>query len=160
MFEKEEDIVNDKEYDYNCTRIGFTELDVKAWKQGSGDELKKWLGVGMYKTKFVLKEGKVSSYNNLKECEELDKALNEKLTEELFNEMCEQYFKLIKESEDAKTTDEIHSIMVKCWPIWIVFDILDNYPYFGTDKMIRRALRIRTEHQGFYYKLSKLLNNN
>lgn len=151
-------IENDEEYGYDCTKIGFTELDIKAWKEGSGDELKKWLGVGMYKTKFIFKAGKVTSYNNLKECEELDKALNKKLTEELFHKMCDKYFELIEESESAKNKEVIYKIMVKCWPIWIIFDILDNFPYFGTNSMLRRAMRIRTQNQDFYYKLSKRLN--
>ena len=159
MQEEDLDVKNDKEYGYDCTKIGFTELDVKIWKKGSGDELKKWLGVGMYKTKFVFNNGSVSSYNNLKECEELDKALNEKLTEGLFNKMCERYFELIEEFKNAEIK-KISEIMIKCWPIWIVIDILDNYPYFGTEHMLRRAMRIRTQHQEFYYKLSKKLNEN
>lgn len=146
-----------KGYVENCTRIGFTELDVKAWKEGSGDELKTWLGVGMYKTKFIFNNGNVTAYNNIKECYELDKALNEKLTEELFHEMCDKYFELIDESKNVKNEEEIYKIIVKCWPIWIVFDILDNYPYFGNDKMLRRVMRIRTHGQDFSYKLSKKL---
>jgi len=149
---------NGEEYGYDCTRIGFTELDIKVWKEGSGDELKKWVGVGMYKTKFIFNNGSVTSYNNLHECEELDKALNTKLTEELFNNMCDKYFELIEKSKNAKTKEDIHKIMIKCWPMWIIFDILDNYPYFGTDNMLRRTMRIRTQTEDFYYKLSKRLN--
>ncbi len=151
-------IENGEEYGYNCTRIGLTELDIRAWKAGSGDELKKWLGVGMYKTKFIFNEGSVSSYNNLRECEFLDKALEEKLTNELFERMCERYFELIEKSKSAKTKEEIYNIMVMCWPMWIIFDILDNYPYFGTDNILRRLMRIRTQTQDFYYKMSKRLN--
>ena len=148
--------INDEEYGYDCTKIGITEFDVKTWKEGSGDELKKWLGVGMFKTHFIFNKGSVTSYNNLKECEKLDKALEEKLTEKLFNEMCEEYFRLIEESKKIRTKEEAHKIMVKCWPIWIIIDILDNYPRFGTDKILRRAMRIRIQHQDFYYKLSKI----
>ncbi|MFA5953198.1 MAG: hypothetical protein WC812_01255 [Candidatus Pacearchaeota archaeon] len=157
--EEKQDIKNNEEYGYDCTKIGFTKLDVQIWKQGSGDELKKWLGVGMYKTKFIFNNGSVTSYNNLKECEELDKALKEKLTEKLFNKMCEKYFELIEESKSAKTKEDIYKIMVKCWPMWIIFDILDNYPYFGTDYMLRRTMKIRTQYQDFYYILSKKLKN-
>ncbi|MFH1365685.1 MAG: hypothetical protein ABIH28_03815 [archaeon] len=151
-------IENGEEYAYDCTKIGFTESDIKAWKEGAGDELKRWLGVGMYKTKFIFNEGSVTSYNNLKECEELDKALKQKLTEELFNKMCDKYFELIEDAKIAKTKEDIYKIMVKCWPMWIIFDILDNYPCFGTDNMLRRIMRIRTQTQDFYYNLSKRLN--
>lgn len=146
------------EYAYNCTRIGFTELDIKAWNEGSGNELKKWLGVGMFKTKIIFNDGSIAFYNNTEECDKLDKALNKGLTEELFHRMCDRYFELIDESENAKSKEEVYKITVKCWPIWIVFDILDNYPYFGSDTMLRRIMRIRTKHQDFYYKLSKRLN--
>jgi len=151
-------IENGEEYVYDCTKIGFTELEIKARKEGSGDELKKWLGVGMYKTKFIFNDGSVTSYNNLRECEELDNALNKKLTEELFNKMCDNYFELIEEYKNAKTKEDIRKIMIKCWPMWIIFDILDNYPHFGTDSMLRRTMRIRTQTQDFYYKLLKRLN--
>jgi len=151
-------IEDGEEYAYDCTRIGFTELDIQVWKEGAGDELKKWLGVGMYKTKFIFNKGSVTSYNNLKECEEFDKKLDQELTEELFNNMCDKYFELIEESKSAKTKEEIRKIMIKCWPIWIIFDILDNYPDCGTDSMLRRVMRIRTQTQDFYYKLSKSLN--
>ena len=152
-------IENGEEYEYDCARIGFTELEVQARKEGSGDELKKWLGVGMYKTKFIFNDGSVTSHNNLKECEKLDKALNQKLTEELFNNMCDKYFELIEESRSAKAKEEIRKIMVKCWPMWIIFDILDNYPDCGTDSMLRRVMRIRTHKQDFFYELSKKLND-
>lgn len=155
----EKKIIEDGEdYEYDCTRIGFTELDVQIWKEGAGDGLKKWLGAGIYKTKFVFHEGSVTSYLNTKECEEFDNALEEELTEELFNRMCERYFELIEKSKNAKTKEEVHKIMVECWPIWIIFDILDNYPECGTDSMLRRVMRIRTQKQDFFYELSKKLN--
>lgn len=146
-------------YYYDCTRMGFTKLDVKAWKEGSGDELKRWFGVGLYKTKFIFEGSNVLSYNDIGECDELDKALNEKLNEELFDKMCNRYFELMKEAESTNNKKELYKITVKCWPMWIVFDILDNYPYFGTKEMLRRLMRIKTTWQDWGYKLAERLND-
>lgn len=146
-------------YYYDCTRLGFTKLDVKAWKEGEGDELKKWLGVGLYKTKFIFNNGNVVSYNNIEECNELDNALDENLTEELFDAMCNNYFELIKEAENTEDKKVLYNIAVKCWAIQTVFDILDNYPIFGTDGMLRRLMRIRTNYQDWGYKLAERMNN-
>lgn len=123
------------------TRIGFTFDDADAWKKGEGDELKKWIGFGFYKTKFICKNGNVTAVYDNNEVKEFEKVLDDKLTEELFDRMCEEYFKAIEEKN-----------IVKAWPMLTIFDELSKYPEYGNDYMLRRLMRIRESTQSVFYK--------
>ncbi len=139
----------------NITRMDLTSFDIRAWKEGEGSELKKWIGFGFYKTKFVNNNGSTTIYYDKKECEEFDRVLDKKLTEELFNEMCDRFYELIEESENTKTDEDIYGITIKCWPIWTILDALSKYPEWGNGVMLRRLIRVREFTESFSYELSK-----
>ena len=79
--------------------------------------------------------------------------LDEKLTEELFNELCDYFFELIGQADNLNTKEEIFNISVKLWPAYTIFDELSKYPEFGNDSMVRRLIRIRTTTESFSYEL-------
>jgi len=141
------------------TRIGLSPIDVAAWKEGEGEELKRWIGFGFYKTKFIYNESSTIINYDEKECEVFGEVLDEKLTEELFNNICDRFFELIEESKSVNTNNEIYKIMVKCWPMWTIFDELSKYPEYGNDNMIRRLIRVRKETESFSYELSSRIKN-
>ena len=131
---------------YKINRIGFNSKDAEDWRLGEGRELKKWIGFGFYKTNFIINNGSVTAIYDHKEVEQFDKVLNEMLDEELFDRMCEEYFKIIYNYDGN---------MVKVWPILTIFDELSKFPEYGNDYMIRRLKRIRESTESFFYKNPK-----
>ena len=67
-------------------------FDTKAWYEGESKELEKWFGVGFYNTIFVSNDNIVTIYYDKDECDKFDEAMDKKLTENLFNELCDFFF--------------------------------------------------------------------
>ena len=129
-------------------------FDTKAWYEGESKELEKWFGVGFYNTIFVSNDNIVTIYYDKDECDKFDEAMDKKLTENLFNELCDFFFELIKEAGNIESDEDIFKITVKCWPAFTIFDEISKYPEWATDSMLRRLIRIRTTTETFSYELA------
>lgn len=124
--------------------------NLESWRIGESDELKKWIGFGFYKSKFTLKNRVLTIEYNDKEIIEFDKALEKYLDEELFDKMCDRFFKLIELSK----TESNFEIEVKCMPILTIFDEISKYPQWANERMMRRLIRVRQSTHEFIYKLN------
>ncbi|MEK6906021.1 MAG: hypothetical protein AABW81_00175 [Nanoarchaeota archaeon] len=149
----------EKKYIKEITRLDYYLIDVMAWYEGESSELKKWLEFGFYNSFFVVENNNLEVYYDLEECEEFDKVLEEKLTEDFFNRLCDYFFELIEQSKNAETKDEIFKIIVKCWPALVIFEEISNYPEYASDSMLRRIIRLRKTTESFSYNLSKKVNS-
>jgi len=130
-------------------------FDIRAWYEGESKELEKWIGFGFYNTIFISENSKVTIYYEKEECDKFDKILDEKLTEELFNNLCDNLFEIIGASEDVKSNEEIYNLSVKSWPTLTIFDEVSKYPEYATDPMLLRLIRVRKETEAFPYELSR-----
>ena len=133
--------------------------DLKAWYIGESSELKKWIGFGFFNHLFFYQNKLIQLYYNLKEGNEFHNVLKQKLTEDLFDNLSNNFFELIEESEKINSHNELFKIMIKSWPAFTIFDEISKYPEFATESMIRRLRRIRTSTESFSYELSKRLNH-
>lgn len=128
-------------------------FDVKAWYEGESKELEKWLGFGFYNHLFVCKNKMVRLYYDAEEGDAFDKVLNKELDEELFDKLCDNIFEQIEKSKDAKTDKEIYELIVKCWPSFVIFDIISKYPEYASETMMRRLMRVRKATESFAYEI-------
>ncbi len=133
--------------------------DVQAWNEGESTELKKWFGFGLFNHLFISEKRMVRLYYNYEEGEEFWNLLENNLTEELFNQLCDHLFDLIEQSKLTDSKDKLFKIAVQCWPVWAVFAELSNYPELATELMMRRLLRVRRSTESFSYELSKRMED-
>ena len=133
-------------------------FSIKSWNEGESNELKKWIGFGFFNHIFVSEDGIVTLYYNVEEGDRFHEVLKEKLTEELFHKLCDNFFELLEEFENVKNNDEFYNLSVKCWPALSIFDEISKYPEFATPLMIRRLMRIRKTTESFFYDLEKKLD--
>lgn len=138
------------------TRPG-TLFGIKAWYEGESKELEKWLGFGMHNTLFVSKNNIVTFYYDQKEAEEFHEILKEKLTINIFDKLCESFFKLI--DSPANSNNEIYNILVKSFPAYTIFDEISKYPEIASEDIIRRLERVRKNTEAFSYDLIKKVNS-
>lgn len=134
-------------------------LDIKAWYEGESKELEKWIGFGFYNTLFVVDNGNVTVYYDNEECNKWDEVLNEILTEDLFHNLCDDFFELIRQAEQIESELELFKIMVKSWPALSIFDEISKYPEYANSNMLIRLIRVRKTTEAFSYDLSKKLNH-
>jgi len=144
-------------YIEDVMRMSCSFFDIKAWYEGESNELKNVLGFGFYNTIFAVEKGNVTLYYTEKECEEFYKILDKKLTEDFFNNLCDNFFKLMKKSEEILTNQEIFELIIKCWPALVIFEEISNYPGYASDSMLRRLIRVRKSTEAFSYDLAKRL---
>lgn len=134
-------------------------FEIKAWHEGESKELEKWLGFGFFNHLFVSKNRLVTLYYDLEEGEKFHKILKQKLTEELFDNLCDYFFDLIEKSENISTDEKIYDIMVKSTPTLAIFDEISKYQEFANDSMIKRLIRTRKATEHFSYDLAKKINH-
>jgi len=134
-------------------------FDTKAWYEGESKELEKWFGVGFYNTIFLSKDSVVTIYYDKEECDKFDEAMDRKLTENLFDKLCDIFFELIREAGSIESDEDIFKITVGCWPTLTIFDEISKYPEWATDSMLRRLIRVRTTTETFSYELAKKVKN-
>ena len=146
-----------RKYLKDLSRIGYSFLDIKAWHEGESNELKKILGCGFFNTIFLVEKDNVQAYYDCEEVEDFDKILDELLTEDFFNEVCDNFFELIEFSKETSSHERIFEIMVKCWPALTIFHEISNYPEYANESMLRRLIRIRKSTEPFIYDLSNKL---
>ena len=131
-------------------------FSIKSWYEGESKELEKWLGFGLYNTLFISRDDVVTFYYDSEEAEKFHEILKEKLTEEFFNELCEDFFELIE--SPANTNEDIYRLLVKCFPALMIFDQISKYPEITSDNIIRRLERVRKNTESFSYDLIKKVN--
>ena len=136
-------------------RIGLTDKDIEVWRIGEGDELKKWIGFGFYKTQFIKENGKVKIIYEDSEVRKFEEALNDHLNEKLFDEMCDRMFELIELSHEEGAN--LYKISIESMPLLTIFDEISKYPEWATPSMLKRLERVRKTTEDFHYKLSKNL---
>jgi len=151
--------VGGKIYTKDITRISVCLKDIRAWYLGESDELKKWIGFGFYNTIFVVENNNVVVYYDKEECKEFEKVLDEKLDESLFDSLCDDFFKLINESEKGEGKENLFNISVKCWPALNIFDVISRYPEYATETMLTRLMRVRKTTESFHYELAKKIGS-
>jgi len=148
-----------KRYINYLSRIGFSSLDVKAWYEGESSELMKVLGCGFFNTIFLVEKDNVCAYYEAEEVKNFDKALDELLTEDFFNNICDDFFELIRLSKETFSHEGIFEIIVKCWPALTIFHEISNYPEYANKSMLRRLFKIRKSTESFIYELSHKLSS-
>ncbi|HDZ61239.1 MAG TPA: hypothetical protein ENH46_06025 [Candidatus Pacearchaeota archaeon] len=94
-------------------------------------------------------------YYDEEECNEFYRVLDEKLTEDFFNELCDYFFELIEKGREVKTKKDIFEIIVMSWPALVVFEEISNYPEYADEIMLRRLIRVRKTTESFIYDISK-----
>ena len=131
-------------------------FSIKAWYEGESKELEKWLGFGLYNTLFISRYNVVTFHYDSGEAGEFHEVLKEKLTEDFFNNLCENFFELIE--SPANTNEDIYRLLVKCFPALMIFDEISKYPEITSDDIIRRLERVRKNTESFSYDLIKKVN--
>jgi len=134
-------------------------FDIKAWYEGESNELEKWIGFGFFNHIFVSRGGNVTLYYNTEEGDRFHEVLNEKLTEDFFDKLCESFFELIEQKNNLNSEGEIFELYVRIWPALSIFDELSKYPEFGNEDMIRRLIRVRETTESFAYGLGNKINS-
>ena len=128
---------------------------IKAWHEGDKG-LKRWIDFGFFNTIFVSEEGWVTVYYDVEEGEAFQQALKEKLNEDLFDNLCDHFFEIIRKAETVDSEEEIFELYIKIFPAFIIFDELSKYPEIGNDYMVRRLIRVRQTTQDFSFIENKL----
>ena len=67
-------------------------------------------------------------YYDKEECDKFDEAMDRKLTENLFDKLCDIFFELIREAGSIESDEDIFKITVGCWPTLTIFDEISKYP--------------------------------
>ncbi len=134
-------------------------FSVKAWYEGESIELEKWIGFGFFNHLFLSEEGIVTLYYDVEEGDLFQEVLNKKLNTSFFDELCDYFFELINQIDDAGSDEEIFGLSVKMWPILSIFDEISKYPELGNENIIRRLIRVRKSTESEHYRLEKKGNH-
>lgn len=130
-------------------------FDIRAWLEGESRELKKWLGVGLFKTLFVSQNGVVMVYYDKQEGETFYNKLKETLTDEFFDRLCDDFLNSIEQIDTVNSNKEIYKLIVKMWPVLTIFDEISKYPEIASQTILNRLMRIRKNTESLSYELSK-----
>ncbi len=135
--------MKNKEYIEDYTNLNMSEDDVAIWKKGSGEELMKVIGEGLFDLKFERDGTKVTISYEKEEGEKVHEAIKDFLTDEHFDELCDNFVWLIMKKQELQA-----EMMVAL----IIFDEIDNFPEIANDYIKRRLLRIRESTHEESYK--------
>jgi len=130
-----------KKYIKSTTRM-MSLPEIKEWHQGESEELKKLIGFGFENHLFISENGVVTLYYDCDEGEKFHEVLENVLTEDFFDEICDKFAEAMEESS-----------IIKAWPMLTIFDEIDNYPELATPNMLRRLMRLRISTHNFFYDL-------
>jgi len=133
-------------------------FDIKVWWKGESKELEKWLGAGFYKTLFVSENKTVSVFYDKKEGEEFFYKLKEKLNEQFFDKLCDDFLVLTEQINQVKSNNEIYNLIVKMWPALTIFEEISKYSEIASQRILNRLIRIRKSTEALSYELSKKIN--
>lgn len=141
-----------KKYKKDVTRI-CSLFSVKIWYEGESKELEKWIGVGFFNHIFVSRNGVVTLYYDVGECNRFYELLEKVLDEDFFNELCDYFCGLIEQKDNANSNEEIFNLAIKAWPALTIFDEISKDPEWANDFMLRRLMRLRISTESFSYEL-------
>ena len=126
-------------FENTCTRLGEDSESVMAWADGEKQ-------IGLDSSLFLCSNGTVTQFVDLNEGEKFhDYVLS--LSNDSFNELCEKFFKTIK--EDIGNYEKLSNLHV----ILAVFDEIDNYREKFSEDILRRLKRVRESTESLPYKL-------
>lgn len=146
-----------KKYKKDVTRI-CPLFSVKIWYEGESKELEKWVGAGFFNHIFVSKNGVVTLYYDVEECNKFYELLEKVLDEDFFNELCDCFCELIEQKDSVNSNEEIFNLAVKIWPALTIFDEISKDPEWGNDSILRRLMRVRISTESFAYELEDKAN--
>jgi len=130
-------------------------FDVNAWYEGESRELEKYIGVGFFNHLFVSKENRVTLYYDIEEGDKFWEIIEEILTDDFFNDLCDGFFSII-ENPSPDNDKEIYDLIVKIRPALAIFDEISKYPeYLATPEILRRLMRVRISTESFSYDIAK-----
>ena len=138
----------------DCTRM-MSLWDVRMWHEGQTKELKKLIGVGMDNSLFVSEKGTVIIYYNEPEGLLVFNKIKELLTDEFFDNICDNFYELVEEIDSTTNIADIFRLGTMMIPALIVFDEIDNCSEIATPYIKRRLKRIRESTHEKSYDLSK-----
>lgn len=95
---------------------------------------------GLKNSFFLIKDGMVTQYVNSDEAESFHEFV-EKITEDEFNIICEDFFQAIEKKDK-----------IGMFKALTIFDEMDNYS-LGTENMKRRLMRVRESTHEVSYKI-------
>ncbi len=122
----------------------MSDEDIQIWKKGSGGELKKVIGIGMFDLKFERDGTKVTMSYEKEEGNKVHEAIYKFLEKEgNFDKLCDDFVQLIMQKQE---------IQAKMMPHLIIFDEIDGYPEIASNDIKRRLMRIRTSTDEESYK--------
>lgn len=147
-----------KDYYKELTRINEPLFSVKAWYEGESTELKKLIGVGLFNTLFISSKNTIVIYYDCRESEIFHEKLKEILTEEFFDNLCENFFDLTEQADNCKTNEKVYNLLAKSFPILTIFDEISKYPEIASNHIIRRLERVRKTTEAFAYDIMKKVN--
>lgn len=131
-----------EKYIKSCSRM-MSDDDIQIWKKGEGEELKKIIGVGLFKSKFERNGDYVDMLYEEEEGNKVYEAIKEFLTDDNFDKLCDDFVSLIIAKQEIQS---------KMMPALIIFDEIDNYPEIASDYIKKRLMRIRTSTHEESYK--------
>ena len=133
-----------KTYIPDYTNLNMSESDITIWKKGSGEELKKVIGEGLFDLKFKRDGTKVTISYEKEEGNKVHDAIKEFLKiDERFDELVENFVYLIAKKQEIQA-----EMMVAL----IIFDEIDKYPEIASSEVKRRLMRIRESTHEESYK--------
>ena len=146
-----------EEYKKSVTRWASL-FDIKALWQGESTELEKWLEIGFNKTLFVSENGVVKVFYDKKEGNEFFIKLQEKLNEQFFNRLCQDFLDLTIQIPKVTSNKEIYDLSVKMWPALTIFEEISKYPEIASQEILNKLIEIRKKTEALSYELSNKIN--
>ena len=137
-------MTKEKIYIEDYINLNMSDDDIEIWKKGSGEELKKVIGIGMFDLKFERDGTKVTMSYEKEEGNKVHEAICEFLEkDENFDKLCDDFVDLIMQK---------HEIQAKMLPALFIFDEIDNFQEIASDYIKRRLFKIRTSTHEESYK--------
>ena len=129
-------------------------FDARAWHHGQSAELEKLIGVGFFNHMFVSKNGVVTLYYDAEEGDIFYEKLRQRLTDEFFDEVCDDFAELTTQIDNVNTNKEVFDLSAKMMPALLIFDEIDTCPEIASENILRRLMRIRTSTEALSYELA------
>ena len=84
--------------------------------------------------------------------------MQEKLNEDFFNKLCDNFLSLTKQIDKIGSNKEIYNLSVKMWPALTIFEEISKYPKIASESILNRLIQIRKNTEALSYELSKKTN--
>ncbi|MBU2104488.1 MAG: hypothetical protein KKF67_01790 [Nanoarchaeota archaeon] len=128
----------------------YSHPTIQEWHIGESEYLKRMLYTGFYNTLYISKDGVVEFHYDQSECDNFEKALENYLDEETFNDICNEFMRKI-EGPEVKIREIV--------PHLTVFNEVDEYPEWFEEQYrgdcLRRLMRVRQSTEPKLYQIMK-----